>query len=214
MDLYIKAGPDGTSVGDCPFAHYVRAVIAFKGLHCTVHPCTKDTKPQWLVEKHAGKMPCLVNGDDIITESSDIAVYLDKTHPEPPLASGPQVDQISQQISGFFPAMARFVKSVEHSQELEDKLLVELETLDNLVAESKGAYLCGDQVSLADLAIAPKLFHLKTTLEEFSSDTFEKVKKFQNLSKYIETMLAENCVSSCSYPKETVLWGWGQARSK
>ena len=77
-----------------------------------------------------------------------------------------------------------------------------------------GAYLCGDQVSLADLAIAPKLFHLKTTLEEFSPNTFEKVKKFQNLSKYIETMLAENCVSSCSYPKETVLWGWGQARNK
>ena len=106
-----------------------------------VHPCTKETKPQWLVEKHAGKMPCLVNGDDIITESSDIALYLDKTHPEPPLASGPQVDQISQQISGFFPAMARFVKSVEHSQELEDKLLVELETLDKLVAESKGKFV-------------------------------------------------------------------------
>jgi hypothetical protein len=24
MDLYLKAGPDGSEVGDCPFAHYVR----------------------------------------------------------------------------------------------------------------------------------------------------------------------------------------------
>ena len=36
MELYIKAGPDGTSVGDCPFAHFVRAVLSMKGLECTV----------------------------------------------------------------------------------------------------------------------------------------------------------------------------------
>ena len=30
MDLYLKAGPDGKSVGDCPFAHYVRMVLHAK----------------------------------------------------------------------------------------------------------------------------------------------------------------------------------------
>ena len=36
MELYIKAGPDGSDVGDCPFAHFVRAVIAFKGQNMEV----------------------------------------------------------------------------------------------------------------------------------------------------------------------------------
>ena len=27
MELYLKAGADGQSVGDCPFAHYVRWLI-------------------------------------------------------------------------------------------------------------------------------------------------------------------------------------------
>ncbi len=30
MDLYLKAGPDGKSVGDCPFAHNVRMVLYLK----------------------------------------------------------------------------------------------------------------------------------------------------------------------------------------
>ena len=36
MELYLKAGSDGKSVGDCPFAHFVRAAISFKGLECEV----------------------------------------------------------------------------------------------------------------------------------------------------------------------------------
>lgn len=31
MDLYLKPGPDGKSVGDCPFAHMVRMVLYLKG---------------------------------------------------------------------------------------------------------------------------------------------------------------------------------------
>ena len=58
MDLYTKAGPDG-SVGDCPFSHTVRMVLAVKGLQCTVHPCAPDQKPAWLVQDLGGKMPCL-----------------------------------------------------------------------------------------------------------------------------------------------------------
>ena len=36
MELYIKAGPDDGEIGDCPFAQYVRCVLAYKGLECQV----------------------------------------------------------------------------------------------------------------------------------------------------------------------------------
>lgn len=36
MELYIKAGPNDGEVGDCPFAHYVRCVLEFKGLQYRV----------------------------------------------------------------------------------------------------------------------------------------------------------------------------------
>ncbi len=63
MDLYVKAGPDGKSVGDCPFAHYVRMVLKLKGVgDVNLHPLPNDpkAKPEWLVQEFDGKMPCLV----------------------------------------------------------------------------------------------------------------------------------------------------------
>lgn len=36
MELYIKAGPNDGEVGDCPFAHYVRCVLEFKGIQYQV----------------------------------------------------------------------------------------------------------------------------------------------------------------------------------
>ena len=45
MDLYLKAGPSGSDLGDCPFAHYVRMVISIKGKggECTVKPCVQGS---------------------------------------------------------------------------------------------------------------------------------------------------------------------------
>ncbi len=84
MDLYLKSGPDGKEIGDCPFAHNVRMVIHLKvcdceawwkahtmlfnealplqGLKCNLRPCPPgddNSKPDWLVEDFQGKMPCL-----------------------------------------------------------------------------------------------------------------------------------------------------------
>ena len=36
MELYIKAGPKDDEIGDCPFAHYVRSIMHYKGLECRV----------------------------------------------------------------------------------------------------------------------------------------------------------------------------------
>ena len=50
MELFLKAGPEGTEIGDCPFAHYVRMVLAAKGVDYVATPCVQETKPQWLVD--------------------------------------------------------------------------------------------------------------------------------------------------------------------
>ena len=77
MTLYLKAGPDGTSVGDCPFAHYVRIVLNEKGLEYDLKPSTQDTKPQWLIDFYDGSMPALRHRKECYVESDVIAQYLD-----------------------------------------------------------------------------------------------------------------------------------------
>jgi len=46
MVLFLKAGEDGKSIGDCPFAHYVRMVLEEKKirLHCTFCNRRNQTK--------------------------------------------------------------------------------------------------------------------------------------------------------------------------
>lgn len=88
MTLYLKAGPVGTSsVGDCPFAHFVRMVLEEKGLDYELRPCGNDEdKPTWLLEHYEGKMPALRHGQECYIESDVIAQYLDFFFPNPNLA--------------------------------------------------------------------------------------------------------------------------------
>ena len=46
MELYIKAGPNDGEIGDCPFAQYVRCVLAYKGIECQVFKAFKIVKGQ------------------------------------------------------------------------------------------------------------------------------------------------------------------------
>ena len=121
MELYLKAGPCGTLVGDCPFAHHVRCIIHHKGLDCKVFPCTTETKPSWLISEMKGKMPCLKLDDFKITESKDIVNYLEEKFPTPPL-SFPDAEEAGSLQGSMFVPMARFVKSTSFDQEKEDKL--------------------------------------------------------------------------------------------
>jgi hypothetical protein len=45
-----RAAEDGPSVGDCPFAHYVRIVLEEKRLEYQLKPEPPDAKPSWLLE--------------------------------------------------------------------------------------------------------------------------------------------------------------------
>ena len=82
MVLYLKAAEDGKSVGDCPFAHYIRLILEEKGLPYDVQPCSgPDDKPNWLLDYYEGKLPCLRHKKEAYVESNVIAAYLDYFFP-------------------------------------------------------------------------------------------------------------------------------------
>jgi len=210
MELYIKAAPDGKSVGDCPFAHFVRAVLETKGLEYQVHPCCKETKPNWLLDDHQGKMPCLRNGESVITESSVIVDYLENTFSDKKIRCVND-KQALEATSGLFPALAKFIKKATYDEELKANLTTELKKLDSYLNNCTGSFLCGDQPTLADLSLAPKLYHLKTTLSEFYPQLVTEMIP-ERVSAYIIKALSIPAVSKTSYPREVVLAGWNSAR--
>jgi glutathione S-transferase len=225
MILYLKAGPDGKSVGDCPFAHFVRLVLEEKGLEYDLQPSTAETKPNWLVEHYDGKMPALRHRKECYVESDVIAEYLDFFFPQPALkrGSGSAKDReiAEASIAGIFPAIAKYLKHTPDGDELDLVLKAKVEEklgiLETHLArdERTGPFLIGngEQISLLDCSLAPKLYHMQTGLVAFKSMSIDLKQQFPKVAAYMDAVFARPSFEKTKYPTETVLWGWGNARS-
>lgn len=226
MTLYLKAGPDGTSVGDCPFAQYVRMVLSEKGLPYDVRPCTADTKPQWLVDYYEGSMPALRHRKECYTDSNVIAQYLDFFFRDPPLSGKKKtIAEATESLDGFFPALAGYLKHTpdgdEEDGELKMKLVSALQRIEDHLARDgrTGPYLVGDGevFTLLDCSLTPKLYHMKVALREFKSGVESAINlddDFPALRKYTEEVFRRPSFEESLYPEDTIIWGWSNARGR
>ena len=221
MTLYVKAGPDGKSLGDCPFAHFVRMVLHEKKLEYDLIPSVQETKPAWLIRHYEGKMPALRHRRECYVESSVIAQYLDFFFPQPVslTATNKEAQQNAQdKVYGFFPDAARYLKHSPDGNEQDAERKMHLERHLGLVEEhlgsTEGDYLCGDQFTLEDCSIAPKLFHLQVGLKAFKNNAIDIPKDYPNLQGYMDRVFARPSFQETLCPEETVVWGWTQAREK
>ena len=212
MTLYLKAGEDGVSVGDCPFAHYVRMVLEEKGLEYSVKPCTQETKPDWLIENYEGKMPALRHQKECYIDSSVIAEYLEfffsKDGEYPKLSPPAGSEEI---LDGFFPAVAQFIKMIDNADEEKiANLRAKLQVLDDHLKGKQ--YLTGDDFSLLDCRLVPQLYAMYTCIDGYKDGLPNVAEEFPNLHAYYERSTARPSFQNSVYPKETCLWGWGNAR--
>ena len=219
MTLYVKPAEDGKSVGDCPFAHFVRMVLAEKGLEYDLIPSTQEAKPQWLVDDYGGKMPALRHRKECYVDSEVIAQYLDFFFKEPELSvgGGEEMEKATNAVDGFFPKMAQFTKHSPNGDD-EDKekqaaLEEKLSTLEeHLSSEGRtGPYLVGDgtQFTLLDCSMAPKLYAMDVCLKEIKDDAIDLGGKYPKVRKYMDDLFARpSFQSTVEYGPETVVWGW------
>jgi len=221
MTLYLKAGPDGKSVGDCPFAHFVRMVLEEKGLEYELRPSTRETKPSWLVEHYDGKMPALRHRKECYVESDVIADYLEFFFQEPPLEGDKKAtEEAEKAVAGLFPAVAKYLKHTPDGDDEDAELKSNLEAvLSNLEThlkrdERKGPFLVGDgtKITLLDCSLAPKLYHMQVGLEAFKGNAVDVSNQFPVVQDYMNVLFDCESFKKTVYPKETVTWGWGNAR--
>lgn len=225
MSLYVKAGPDGTSLGDCPFTHTVRMVLSEKSLPYTLLPTTPDTKPGWLIDFYGGTMPALRHRKECYVETDVIVQYLDFFFEDQgePLSSytKQQMRDAQDCIDGFFPRVARYLKYTgEVGDETDTVLKEELEAaLGNIerclaVEGRTGPYLVGDgeNFTLLDCSLGPKLFHLMVGIGAFKENAIDMEASFPHLYRYYQAVYERPSFQEAIYPEETVVWGWTNAR--
>ncbi|KAL3763566.1 hypothetical protein ACHAW5_008109 [Stephanodiscus triporus] len=219
MTLYVKPGMNGRTVGDCPFAHFVRMVLEEKGLEYDLVPSTPDAKPRWLLDDYSGKMPALRHRKECYVDSDVIAQYLDFFFPEPELSAGSsaETERANFAVEGFLPAMARYVKyrpngddeDVGRRTALEGRLAA---MEDHLGDEGRtGPYLVGDgeRFTLLDCSMAPKLYAMDVCLREVKGGAIDLAGKYPRLRGYMDDVFERPSFRrTVEYGPETVVWGW------
>jgi glutathione S-transferase len=216
MTLYCKAAEDGTSVGDCPFAHFNRLVLEEKGLEYDLKPSTEDTKPTWLVEYYEGKMPALRHRKECYVESSVIGSYLEFFFPQPSLTPTNKDLETNAEsaVDGLFPAIAKFLKDTDDTDETLSNLKSKLQAVeDHLASLEEGSFLAGNEFTLVDCRIVPQLYHLSVGITEFKNNSPSLQEEYPLLYNYLQRCQDRPSFQATQYPPSTIIWGWNNARS-
>jgi glutathione S-transferase len=135
-----------------------------------------------LIEKHEGKLPALVHKGESLVDSLAIAEYIEKAFPHSSLTrqGAYSYQEVLEKTANFFPTLSTYIKNKEETldEELFAKLEVEFDVLDEILRSTPGKYICGIELTLADLYLVPLLFHAMVTLEHFKDKQFYHIEGF------------------------------------
>jgi len=114
----------------CPYAQRVRLVLDAKEIPYQTINLNLSSKPQWFLDKNPlGKVPTVLDGEEIFYESLPVADYLDDAYPGRSLnPKGPKEKLHDRMVLAHFDAgisayygFVRSKKLPENAQELQEK---------------------------------------------------------------------------------------------
>ena len=165
----------------------------------------------------------LVHKGQALVESLAIAEFLEKTYPQNSLTrqGAYSYQEVIEKTSNFFPALSAFVKNKDSSLDdaLRGQVESQLDLLDSILRSTPGQYLCGLELTLADLYLLPQLFHAMVALEHFKGVEFYHVEGDATrpaLESFVARMfdLEEFNNKRAYYNVDQVIYGWKVARGE
>uniref|UniRef100_D3ZY91 Chloride intracellular channel 3 n=1 Tax=Rattus norvegicus TaxID=10116 RepID=D3ZY91_RAT len=175
LQLFVKASEDGESVGHCPSCQRLFMVLLLKGVPFTL--TTVDTRRALDVLKDfapGSQLPILLYDGDVKTDTLQIEEFLEETLGPPDFPGlAPRYRESNTAGNDIFHKFSAFIKNPVPTQDdaLYQQLLRALTRLDRYLgtpldhelaqephlSESRRRFLDGDQLTLADCSLLPKL---------------------------------------------------------
>lgn len=185
LQLFVKASEDGESVGHCPSCQRLFMVLLLKGVPFTL--TTVDTRRALDVLKDfapGSQLPILLYDGDVKTDTLQIEEFLEETLGPPDFPSlAPRYRESNTAGNDIFHKFSAFIKNPVPTQDnaLYQQLLRALTRLDSYLRapldhelaqephlrESHRRFLDGDQFTLADCSLLPKLHIVDTVCAHF-----------------------------------------------
>ncbi|KAG8448654.1 hypothetical protein GDO86_015652 [Hymenochirus boettgeri] len=224
VELFVKAGSDGQSIGNCPFSQRLFMVLWLKGVTFNVTTVDMKRKPEILKDLAPGAQPpFLVYGGEVRTDTNKIEEFLEETLSPPKFpklaARNPESNTAGLDVFAKFSA---YIKNPNPglNQSLEKGLLKALTILDNYLntplpeeidqnsAEdecvSTRKFLDGDELTLADCNLLPKLHIVQVICEKYRG--FKIPAEFAGIHRYLRNAYErEEFASTCPVTAEIEL---------
>ncbi|EEE36051.1 maleylacetoacetate isomerase [Rhodobacteraceae bacterium KLH11] len=149
----------------------VRMLLDLKGIVYEMQPPPGGySTPEYMKIAPLGTIPALKDGDFVISESSVISNYVDEKFPDVPMRPGTAQDRAKQQFMAIYhdlwlePHLRRTFGHVDPATRVQSELDGHLDKFQDRIDKMEelfepGPFMCGDQISVADLAF-PATFSL------------------------------------------------------
>uniref|UniRef100_A0A8C2PXP0 Chloride intracellular channel protein n=1 Tax=Cyprinus carpio TaxID=7962 RepID=A0A8C2PXP0_CYPCA len=217
-----EAGSDGQSIGNCPFSQRLFMVLWLKGVTFNVTTVDMKRKPDILKDLAPGAQPpFLLYGTEVKTDTNKIEEFLEESLCPPKYprlaARNPESNTAGLDVFSKFSAYIKN-SNPQMNDNLEKGLLKALKKLDDYlssplpdeidensadddVTSSTRPFLDGQQLTLADCNLLPKLHIVKVVCLKFRG--FSIPHSLTSLWRYLDAAYArEEFSSTCPSDEE------------
>uniref|UniRef100_A0A8C6SDF5 Chloride intracellular channel protein n=1 Tax=Neogobius melanostomus TaxID=47308 RepID=A0A8C6SDF5_9GOBI len=180
--VYVQAGSDGESIGNCPFSQRLFMILWLKGVVFNVTTVDLTRKPADLHNLAPGTHPpFLTFQGEVLTDVNKIEEYLEAELAPPKYpklaARNRESNTAGNDIFAKFSAYVKNTRADKHKaleksldkalSQLDEYLISPLPSEDHSGHESNRKFLDGDELTLADCNLLPKLHVVKVVAKKY-----------------------------------------------
>ncbi|XP_025949617.1 chloride intracellular channel protein 5 isoform X1 [Dromaius novaehollandiae] len=221
IHMFVKAGIDGESIGNCPFSQRLFMILWLKGVVFNVTTVDLKRKPADLHNLAPGTHPpFLTFNGEVKTDVNKIEEFLEETlaPPKYPKLAAKHRESNTAGID-IFSKFSAYIKNTKQQDNaaLEKGLVKALKKLDDYLKTplpeeidansteeekvSKRRFLDGDDLTLADCNLLPKLHVVKIVAKKYRN--FEFPTEMTGLWRYLKNAYArDEFTNTCAADKE------------
>ncbi|KAM4695888.1 chloride intracellular channel protein 3 [Rhinophrynus dorsalis] len=201
IELFVKASDDGESIGNCPFCQRLFMILMFKGAPFTLTTVDMKRAPEVLKILAPGSQPpFLLYNNEVKTDTNKIEEFLEETLGPPRYPK--MIPKYRESITAgndVFQRFSAYIKNqlASHEETLQKNMLKSLVLLDFYLKTplqhelkhnpkltiSKRKFLDGDELTLPDCSLLPKLHIINTVCREYRR--FEIPKDLMGITRYM-----------------------------
>ncbi|KAM4794858.1 chloride intracellular channel protein 6 [Rhinophrynus dorsalis] len=231
ISLFVKAGSDGESIGNCPFSQRLFMILWLKGVIFNVTTVDLKRKPADLQNLAPGTNPPFMTFDgEVKTDVNKIEEFLEErlTVPRYPKLA-PKHPESNSAGNDVFAKFSAYIKNPKKdlNETLEKNLLKSLKRLNDFlnsplpeeidaysiedITVSNRRFLDGNELTLADCNLLPKLHIIKVAAKKFRN--FEIPAEMSGIWRYLNNAYTrDEFTNTCPADSEIESAYFGVAR--